>query len=269
MMDQNLIDAYRWHRQQYPSYRATRAIEYARKDVAEGKKRYPHSAKHQYSGNWQSLESMSRYGSRAYYCDDWPDGWRNLGNVGEIRTESTYRGRYVDHNGWYTDDDYGETIAGYVLQLPARNGSPLYVPGTKQSDCDRVTLYPLDHYDDIGECARAADRYGELSAEQERDYQRAWRAGTEAAEKNQEAIELRREIITVCRDLRLARSTLRIRAPSDPWLSWQGAAIERLCGIARDKVQSLLTDLYKAREERDELRDNYGREAAFLEGFNG
>lgn len=181
-MEQALMNAYRWHRQH--GTHATRAVEYARDDMNKGKARYPHSvSKFGFcEGNWQSLESMERNVSRAYYCNDWP-AWRNLGNVGEIKTESTYRGRFVEHTGWYVQDDGGDTIAGYVLQLPSRNGSPVYIPGMRQTDYDGVTIYPLDQYDEISACARAADRIAENAAEKERDYERAWRAGTDAKER--------------------------------------------------------------------------------------
>jgi hypothetical protein len=263
-MNQLLIDAYHYHRQR--AVKAPTALARAKEDVATGKRRYPHSCDpaRVYGGSWQRLEDVPRYGgSRAYYSDDWPDGWRNLGNVGEIRSDP-YRGQPVDHNGWYTDDDcQDETIAGYVLQLPARKGKPVYVPGTAHSGCDGVTLYPLDQYDDIAECARAADRYAEIEAEHERDYNRAWRAGQEAGDLNREARELRQEILQICSDLRVAR----LQVQDDVKLT-DGFAVGRLCAIARGKVQSLLEDMYKAREERDELRSDYGREAAFAEGYD-
>lgn len=239
----------------------------ARQDLAAGIKRYAPAAnwRAMAGGNWQRLADMPRYRSptdRAYFCDEWPSGWRLVGRADSIGD----RPRAVDHSGWYTEDDGDSgTLTGYVLQIPARDGVAQYVPGTRHSDQDGVTLYPLDRCDDATECARAADRYAEIAAESERDYQRASSAGFRASELNEESIAARREILTICRDLRIARKALKPRIL--PQRDNVNGAIVRLCAIARGEVNSLLRAMRKARIERDKLVDNYGNDSAFREEF--
>lgn len=247
-MDQNLINAYRYARQQ--GSRAAYAFKQAKEDAAAGKKRYPKSGK-PYFGNWQSLDSMTRYHNRAFYMDSFPPEWRNLGNVGEIRDESCRRGRIVDHNGWYCDEFQDSTVYGVVLQFPARNGECQYFPGIVWTGSDGVTCYPLDRYDNIKDCARAADSIAEKLGEQEREYQEAWRAGNDATELEKQIKEDRRTILTTIRN---AKRDLDI-----------DAAIWRL---VKDEVSSLLDDIYEARKKRDKLCDTYGRHEGFKEGYS-
>lgn len=251
MSDNPLFDAYRWHREQYPRMRADRALTLARDDGAAGRRRYPARGRllPYYFGSWQQLDDMPRYAGRhdrAFYCDAWPDGWRLVGRADEV-ARAADRPRSIDHTGWYTTDEGDDgTIAGYVLRLPHGR----LIPGIAQTDCDGVTLYPIDSYSDAMECARAADGYAERAAERERDYQRAWRAGSDAAYLNTQAIEHRREIIEICR---AARADLDIDAATWATVKW--------------RVSTLLRELCDARRERDKLRADYGREPAFADGF--
>lgn len=256
MVNQALQDAYRYWRQTYPRVWATIAFKEAIKDVVEGRKRYPHSPGYKYGGNWQPLDSMKPRQSRAYYCDEWPEGWRLVGRADEVERNAGYS-RSIDHTGWYTrdDGDNGNTIAGYVLRLPHGR----LIPGYRASGWDGVTLYPLDQYDDLMECARAADHYAERVAEDERDYNRAWDAGQEAGDADERAKELRREVIQVCSDLRTARREI----------GHGSEALTRLCGVAREKVADLLEQLQELRQKRDQLRDDVPARlmGAFNEGF--
>jgi hypothetical protein len=167
--ENRMYDAYLWHRQH--GYKAKDAIVRAHEDIIADKKRYPHHVGYKYGGNWQRIEVMDKWSSphdRAYYCDNFPSGWRDHGSAYEVcRREHSRR---VDHQGWYTDDFQSDTLRGYVLQIPSRHGVPQYVPATKASGWDGVTLYPLDRYDDILDCAAAADHIAEKDAEREREY---------------------------------------------------------------------------------------------------
>jgi hypothetical protein len=262
-----LAQAYLYHRQHNPRARADGCIHLARKDVAAGKSRYPNPVGAAYGGQWQPLDSMPRYASRydrAYYCDEWPLGWRVAGRADEV-----YDGRAIDHKGWYTDDEGdGGTIAGYVIRLPHGH----LIPGTRHSEWDGVTIYPLASFDDANECARAADGYAERTAEHERDYNRAWQAGRKAEELTESAIGNRREILTICHDLRIVRLTGDaagyVAQPSGAsgikWIDTR-ESVARLCALARDRVKSLLADMQDAREERDKLRDDYGTQSGFIE----
>lgn len=150
-----------------------------------------------YGGVWQDKERMGRFASaddRAYYCDNWPDGLRLVGRADEVGGRESRR---VDHSGWYTDSTFQqETLSGYVLQLPARNGKPRYIPGLAHSDSEGVTLYPLQMLDDPLDAAARADHIAEREAETERGYNDAWQAGSQAAALDEELGSERRETLT-------------------------------------------------------------------------
>lgn len=266
-----------WAGSNKPRFTAIGAYRQAADEVTRDppKRRYPHGMSgSNYGGNWESADATepvppaafmppgsrcpkSRT-SREYYCDDWPAGWRLVGRADEV-AKANDRWRTIEHSGWYTEDDGDNgTLAGYVLRLP--HGK--LIPGTRHSDQDGVTLYPNDIYSDEMECAVAADQYAERAAEQERDYQRAWQAGNDAYEKNEASARVRKTILQVCGDLRSGRASLNTLDTEH-----DKSAIERLCGIARDKVTDLLDSLYELRRDRDQLRDDYGTEDAFKEGF--
>ena len=245
-------------------------------DVARKRKAF---ARARQSGNWESDESLAerRRGpsDRAYYCETWPQGWRLLGRADEVcKREGSRR---VDHGGWYTEDEGDSgTLAGYVLQIPARNGEPQYVPGTAHSEWDGVTLYPLDRYDSPVDAAAVADQIAERAAEKERDYNRAWQAGQRWADLGEEIAELRKGIIAAVRQFREARRSLRL-ADADPngeahWTGEDGAptagTFDRLCEIIRADVSHDLEEIRKARETREELTESVWTEyrSAFNEG---
>lgn len=97
--ESNLAQAYLYHRQQitysrnrpyYPA--ADIALALARRDVAAGKRRHAHGKDHKYGGTWEAEMKgyPGRYSAgiaasdRAYYCDNWPDGWRLHGRADEV-----------------------------------------------------------------------------------------------------------------------------------------------------------------------------------------
>jgi hypothetical protein len=91
----------------------------------------------------------------------------------------------IQHTGWYTDEDgMNETLTGIVYRLPARNGRNRYLIGYADPLNDDAALLEAGlieaDLEDSGECeslnsvARAADRFAEIMAEQERDYNSAY-----------------------------------------------------------------------------------------------
>lgn len=200
---------------------------------------------------------------REYYATAWPDGWRVLGTSEEVcRKEGSRR---VDHSGWYTspEGDDGQTLSGYVLQIPARDGVAQYVAGTAHSEFDGVTIYPAARYDSPLDAASAADDHAKTDAEQEREYQTAWRAGQEWAEKGEEIATARKEALAILAERRAVKG---VQAPA-------------LCKAIRAKVESLLDTIREAREEREKLESGDSERlyfypdarliAAFKEGANG
>lgn len=244
----DLVNAYRWYRQQDPRNYGGKSLRYppkmslamARADVAKGTKRYPHTGRI-YAGQWQAAEPVPavwKSYTRAYYADTWPTGWRDLGDAHEV-------GR-LDHRGWYTNEFQDEVIRGRVLQLPGRDHKPLYVPGTYSSDSDGVTLYPLDMYDDRKECARSADGYAERAAETEREYNEVWQAGSQASGYADEANAIRSKLIRRIAAHRELRNALREFVA-------EGLAEIRELRAKRDRLQSEVPSRL-----RDAFNEGYG-----------
>lgn len=194
----------------------------------------------------------------AFYADSFDVlAWRDLGTAEEVsRREGS---RAVDHSGWYCDHYASETVAGRVLQLPARGGLARYVAGIQWSHCDGVTLWPLETYATPLEAARAADSAAETMAEQEREYSTAWHAGQVFAELAETVAELRREALAILAERRAVRG---IEAPN-------------LCRAIRDRLESILDDIRDARAKRRDLREGdadgfcfWSGDARLVEAFN-
>lgn len=158
----------------------------------------------------------------------------------------------IDHKGWYIrDDEYDETYRGVVYQLPSHKGETRFAYGYADPDNDDCALLCLDTEETKEDAARAADRFAEIFAEQERDYNRAWQAGRRYEDLADEVKDLRSEALAIGAELREARKLVQ-NAPT-------------ICATLRETVFSLYRRISKTRKERAELLDNYGREPGFQE----
>lgn len=175
------------------------------------------------------------------------------------------------HTGWHCDSfGDGMTLRGAVWQLTGKGGQARLVYGYVAQDSDgtetnpgsaAVALSPQcvapdDLTDNASDAARYADRLAEISAEKERDYQDAYRAGREAAELDSAQAESRREAAALVREVRAAR---RAGESSRPAIR---AALSA-------QVASLLSAARRARRKRDSLWADCGRamESAWRDGF--
>ncbi len=197
------------------------------------------------AGVWQRLEDMPRHASassRAYFCDNWPDGFRYIGSAYDVcRAEHSRR---VEHTGWYTDSFQDVTLAGHVLQLPARDGKPVFIPGTALSDWDGVTLYPLDMYDDALDCAQAADQYAEHDAEASREFYAKDQAEQETERLREEIVTLRADARALIRDMKAARHAGLLDYPA-------------ICAALRYKLADVREESHKAYLRISALAENY------------
>ncbi len=154
------------------------------------------------SGNWESDECLEKKHwckkSRAYYIDDWPEGWRQVGNSHEILS--------LRYTGWHTNY-YGDTgvLRGFVLQLPARKGKTIYVPGTYHTEDFGVTIYPFDWSDDKEDAARSADSYAEVVAEAEREYSVEWYAERDIENLHEEIATDRKKMLALILEIKAAK----------------------------------------------------------------
>lgn len=249
-MQFNLKDAYRFHR--INGFTATQSINRAREDGTANKTRYPSSRTgwnpaSKDGARW--VESLSASGLRLVgFADD----------IVSLR-----------HTGWYTDPDGidgdGETLRGVVLQLPARHGCAQYLAayadpcnkGAYRIDCDiirgkRCSYYNAGNEDQaVRDAARRADSFAEHQAEEEREYNAAWRAGSDWQALGEDIAQHRRDALALIGEIKAAR-------PFSP----------AICSTLRTHVSSHLHSIGEARRERVELAQNVWRDlyAAFNDG---
>jgi hypothetical protein len=167
------------------------------------------------SGNWHKRHN----GEQVYFCDTWPAGWRDLGDVHAIRDSGFVS---IRHNGWYADDMQSALIIGRVLQLPAaRDGSPRYVPATHSSEWDGVTLYLNDVCDNLRDAVFRADRCAEIQAEESRDDNAKFQAEQRIESLREDISTARKACLTLLREMRPFRKTSNLVVdgavyPNDP-----------------------------------------------------
>ncbi len=125
------------------------------------------------------------------------------------------------HTGWNTDPwgDWG-VLRGAVWQLPARDGSAVYVHGYEDTENKGSALVCFDvQYGEPGgseydheqagrDAARCADSMAEYAAEKERDYQATESAKIRADELRDEAREMRASLCDTIRTVRESISDL-------------------------------------------------------------
>jgi hypothetical protein len=168
-------------------------------------------------------------------------GLRNVGFADEIIER-------LRHKGWFTEDDgdNGEVYRGIVYQLPSHGEGECYVYGYADPCNDDCALLVFDIVGDKTEAARNADRFAEVCAEEQRDYNRAWQAGRRAEDLAEEVKTMRRDALAIAEEMRAARKA-NIAAPT-------------ICEVLRGKIFALYRQIQKARKERSELFDSYGRQ---------
>ncbi len=155
--------------------------------------------------------------------------------------------RAIGHTGWFTDDDFQEeTICPVAVELKRFPG--IIFEGTIESmggmiSVDLTSWDEVDfsdcHCEDDAVSARfdtakaaiqSADSTAQRMAEEEREYQRKWRAENDIAENRETLAGLRQEIRALCHELKqLCPSPLASEFPA------AGKAV-------RDSLKSLLRD---------------------------
>ncbi len=159
--------------------------------------------------------------------------------------------RSVQHTGWYTDDDgQMETLRGIVFRLPHSRGLIAGYADPHNDGAAFVELRLTDKDDETG-AAHAADRIAELAAEEERDYQRAWRAGQRYRDLEDEISIMRK----AC--LQLIHESKKLCA------SITTTDFEALKDAIRERIEHYRDNIQSARDDRKNLKSDYGHEAAF------
>lgn len=228
MIDSKLKEAFAYHiRRAYipRAYgdnrpRAVVALELARKDVAANTSRYPM--------RWKPYAPCGASNNDGIRWVDDPEriGLRLVGYVdAEMRYSTIWNDS--DRGGWYSNAFQDATMQGVVYQMPGRNGECRFVAGYKESDSDGymidfATIYSeksVQWYESHGwagwtwetdakdiqsarDAARDANRMAECAAEESREYNTAWQAGSVAAMERENAQTARREFLALMRELK-------------------------------------------------------------------
>ena len=254
---------------------AKSALRKARKDVGAGKRRYPAPLKPCPAVSWQDDKRQL-----AYVENPANAGLRYVGRV-EADTPRGNVWDNRETSGWYTDP-YGDTFRdgtglcyGVVYQLPARDGMARFVAGYQFGGVDGGpildlgTIYeepaawwepirqeahgtyggywnyqdnPLD-MDAARDAASAADSMAQRAAEEEREYQTAWAAGSCYADESNDLQTIRAEVRGILQERRAAMH--------NPAVTDSGYFA--LCDAIRKRVADLLDDMHERRRVMREL----------------
>lgn len=232
---------------------AIESLARARRDVAEGKNRYPNPYPKLGHGKGWKPES---------------DGLRYVGRVvPDARCHSIWDSR--GNSGWYADLDgyYGNLCFGVVYQLPGRNGESRFVAGYDWSDFDggptldmsRVFVESRSDWrgraatdcDAARDAARAADSMAQHAAEEEREYRTAWLAGSLWNDAAESIAAARKESLAILAERRKVKGT-------------EGFPV--LCNFIRQKVSDLVQSIAESRAEQLKLAEGEYRDLHFWNG---
>jgi len=168
-----------------------------------------------------------------------------LREAGHSRTADTF--------GYYTDACCDSTMYPIVARLPHSRGFLIgWTMGPGMCGSLEPTLYS-----DAEDAARAAYSHAQHCAEEEREYQEAWQAGSAYLNLGEEIARVRRNALTLAAEYRKLARTI---APSDA---------PAVCKLLRDAISGAWDTICKLREEREEERHkpwNNRTRAAFNEG---
>jgi len=237
MTDNPLRDTFAYYRAR--GLTARNALAKAREYLATGKRRYgasnpailfnpPHSSHGDKHVRW--IENAAA-------------GLRLTGYADEIC-------RSIDHTGWYTDDEgFLETLRGIVYQLPSRKGELRFAYGYADPNNAGAALLCFDPCDDKEDAARWADRFAQIHAEEERDYQRAWQAGRYYDDLAEEISTTRKACLELIREAKAGCKSL--------------TNLPAIKATIRDRIESYVDTIREAREKRAELFDAEGHHPGF------
>lgn len=240
-MQEHLMESYKYHRQR--DHAAFVALETARADVANGKRRYSGSFWRDSAWN----PKTSSYGCK--HCrwieDTQRAGLRLVGTYDEIMRRNERR---ADHTAWFVDPWQEETATPVVYQLPARNGRSVFAYGYDDWNNKGAAFLCFDNdADDEIEAARFADSLTERMSEAEREYQEAWQAGRQfesLADDIKDARTVIRELAAELRQASIAQDSL-------------------ICKTLRESIERKFREIERARDKRRELESDYGHCDAF------
>lgn len=242
-MEKQTLDFYRTHRTNGMS--ATRAMEYARNQA----KRYVEQVESLPYGKARSAAYDSIVPKRRapieYNPKSADSGFRWIENVSAgLRVTPAHEIINLRHTGYYVDSFCGDSQHGVVVQIPARNGKPVYFAGVSDpwnNDCARVDF--SESYDCPEDAARAADGLAESDAEDMREYDENRQAGSKYAESLEEVRKSRRSFLAARKELK-ALQAAKVESPE-------------LCKMLYAKLHSLADSWQAAKKQAAALWHEY------------
>ena len=238
----DLRDNYLYYRAR--AYTATPALERARADLAKGKKHYGACSRtiayEKRNAKGEGWLTNARGILRMTWCDEAED-------------------THINHKGWFTDPYQDGKMRGIVVQL----SHDRYFPGYESdNDGTGMLIDWSDCRDNMRDAAYAADSFAKSHAEEEREYQTAWSAGSLFGRLGEEIAQERTSILELCAEYRQAKSL-------------PGATeMTAICTTIKASVSRGLRNIAKARKQREQLREGNYEELGFypserlIEAFN-
>jgi hypothetical protein len=216
---------------------AERAFELATRDGHNGKAHYTSSP-----WNAPRFPMAIRMKSKPdYYVVQDENAFRTvIENTGQ-------NNRRDSHNGYYTgpDQDTDNLCIGVVIALP--HGK--FYPGYRFTGMDGGPVVDFSAvYDDKDDAARPAESMAEYAAEEEREYQTAWQAGSAWASEKAELEEAKRDLKALLIERRKVKGT---------------EGYPALCAAIRGAVRSFVRDIEEARTNMRKLKSGDHKHLGF------
>ena len=191
------------------------------------------------AGRWAADYTGHKSG-RPFYVDSLDaTGWRQTGDAADIlRAAGAWRA--ADNCNWYADNYQGEVIKSAVLQLPSRDGTPVYIPATYCSDWDGATCWPLEWHETAEEAARSAAGYAEKEAEESREFYAKDAAEQQTAEQRELIHATNKEALALIREIKQAGANFSpaicqaLRSKLSDYLETREEAFKRIDELTRD-----------------------------------
>lgn len=210
----------------------------------------------EYNRPWRHNNTW--YGLR--FVENPSQGLRFVGFADQI--SKAHGSRRVDHTGWFCDEFQDRTLRGVVYRLPHGRFVPGYV---SSDDCLLTHNRRGDWSEPSGVClafddictaddsrdthseaeldaAVLADNLAESVAEDEREYNEAWQAGSRFAQLGADIAEAWASLKKLARERRLARA------------KGDATAYPTLCEAIKSRAADLWDTIEEARRERMELK---------------
>ncbi len=194
------------------------------------------------SGRWDSDTGLAS--GRPFYTDSLDAmGWRVVGDAADV-LRGAGRWRAAQSCAWYADNFQHATITAAVLQLPARDGTPRYIPATYCSEWAGATAWPLDCHEDPESAASAAAGYAEREAESSREYCARDQAAQQIEEKREEIHSVNAAALALIREIKAAGRAFSPAVCAALRESLAGMLEERRAAFAR--IEALQSDPWQS-----------------------